>query len=270
MQDLRDGGTNIADQPSCGPRCGITYVYRFIRSEEISDDVDAPYPNGDFFNCSTTISQVHGAIIPQHMMSDQLARNAAAAIGSNVIWKWTEDYTFQSATYNSASRWDNWQGRTGAAATNVAEYNIARFATGSLAILDESNRKIEMPGMRPEEGVVLSVKWIYVWLTWGLLLGTQFVVGVVTVVKGNTVFCKDESFLSTARLLRPLVDRLGDNGSSADGAEIAEMFGNTHMRYGVRRDTGMNRLDILMDSPADGKEGHGGVNGVGWPRGYYE
>lgn len=262
MKLIRAGDINIRDGPTCGSRCGLTYVYRFIRPADILDD-EQPLPYGDFFNCSTTISQVHGAMFPQHMMSDQVAVHAAAAIGSQAIWKWTENYTFQSATYNSASRWDDWEGRKGAAATRLAEYHVGRFAAGSIAILDESNPKIEMPGMRPEEGVIVQIKWTYVWLTWGLLLGTQLLVGVITVIKGNTVFCKDDSFLSTARLLRPLVYRLGENGSCADGAEIAELFGNTHMRYGVRTDSGMNRLDILMDSPGDGK-------GVGWPTGYYE
>jgi len=266
---FRDAGRPLPHQPTCGPRCGMTYVYRFIRPEDVVDP-NAPYPFGDFFNCSTTVSAVHGAIIPQHMMSDQLARNAAAAIGSSSTWRFAENYMFQSTTYNQASPWDNWKGRKGAEASSIAEYHVGRFAAGSLAILDASNPKIEMPGMRPEEGVVLDVKWRYVWISWGLLLGTQLLVGIVTVIKGNAVFCKDDSFLSTARLLQPLVSRLGINGSSADGAEIAALFGNTHMRYGVRREAGVNRLDILMDLPGNAKDAHGGMTGDGWPRGYYE
>lgn len=251
-------------QPTCGSRCGLTLVYRFIREMEL---VRNPLPFGDFFNCKTTISTVQNALQPQHHLADKLAVRIASAAGSNAIWIFDPNFTLQQTSYNSASRWDNWQGLSGKEATERAEYLVGRFAAGTIAMLDNNNPREEIPGQRPWEGVFLRVKWLYVWITFGILLGGQLLIGLVTMIKANTVFCKDSSFLSTARLLRPLVDRMGESGCAATGNEIAELFENTHMRYGVRRDGGYNRLDILMDiTKVEGKF----QGGVGFPRGYYE
>ncbi|KAF8250315.1 hypothetical protein K440DRAFT_659737 [Wilcoxina mikolae CBS 423.85] len=253
----------------CGPRCGLTYVYRFLHNDELNQN---PLPPGDFFNCSTTISTVHNASLQQHILPDPVAVRAASSIGSNSIWTPYPEkkMAYQLDVFSSASPWDNWYNLTGESAAFSAEYNLARFAIGSIAVLDVNNPRIEIPGNRPWIGVFLQVKWRWVWVIIGSLLVSQLLLGIGTVIVANTVFCKDESFLSTARLLRPLMLRLGESGCAATGNEIAGLFGNTHLRYGVRRDAqGRNHLDVLLDTPV--VEEGGWVNkGVGWPRGYYE
>jgi hypothetical protein len=92
------------------------------------------------------------------------------------------------------------------------------------------------------------VNWTYVWLDLGFLLGFHFALAVITVFSANSVFQKDDSELATARLLRPIVDRLGGAGSGASGEEIAASL-NTKMTYGVRSNaTGdVHHLDIGDD-----------------------
>jgi hypothetical protein len=64
--------------------------------------------------------------------------------------------------------------------------------------------------------------------------------------------------------------RLGESGCAATGDEIAGLFGNTHLRYGVRRDAqGRNHLDVLLDTPVV-DEGGRVSKGMGFPKGYYE
>jgi hypothetical protein len=174
----------------------------------------------------------------------------------------------QYSSCNSASRWDDWQGLTGKDAQKVAEFNVGRYAVGAIAVLDSNNPRREAPGQRPWEGVVLKVKWTMVWISLGMLLGGQLVIGLVTMVKANTVFCKDASFLSTARLLRPLVDSMGESGCAASGRRSRICLGiricGTGLEGMVR---GYNRLDILMDIPeSPGRK----FRGIGFRRGYYE
>ncbi|KAF8536250.1 hypothetical protein BDD12DRAFT_851796 [Trichophaea hybrida] len=257
------------NQYLCGPRCGLTYVYRFLHNDELNQN---PLPPGDFFNCSTTISTVYNSSLQQHTLPDSVAVRAAASIGSNAIWTPYPDegMAYQLDVFSSASPWDNWYNLTGESAASSAEYNVARFAIGSIAVLDVNNPRIEITGNLPWIGVFLQVKWQWVWVTLGYLLGSQLLIGIGTVIVANTVFCKDESFLSTARLLRPLMLRLGESGCAATGDEIAGLFGNTHLRYGVRRDAqGRNNLDVLLDTPVV-EEGGRVSKGMGFPKGYYE
>ena len=255
----------------------MVLVYRFLEPEEAQSQ---PMPYGDYYYCESTIRPVEGATEPAHRMSDSVAARAASAIGSNAIWTpYPErDMAYQTSAYNSASRWDNWEGVKGTSATRVAEFLVSRFAIGTVAILDAINPRVEIQGQRPWQGVFLQVKWKMVWMTFGFLLGGQIVVGMTIIIAANTVYCKDSSFLSTARLLRPLVDRLGAAGSAATGDEIAALFHNTHMRYGVRRvPEGTNLLDVLLDDPssASAAAAYDPVSGATvkfkkFPKGYYE
>jgi hypothetical protein len=233
-----------------------------------------PLPPGDFFNCSTTVSTVQNATLQQHTISDSLAERAASSIGSNSVWTPypEEKMAYQSDVFSSASRWGIWGNSTGKDAAIIAEYNVARYAIGSIAILDLLNPRIEIDGERPWVGVFLQVKWRWVWITIGFLLCGQLILGIGTVIVANTVYCKDESFLSTSRLLRPLMVRMEETGSAATGDEIAGLFGNTHLRYGVRKDAnGRNHLDVLLDTPiAVPGSTTRFTQGIGFPKGYYE
>ena len=98
---------------------------------------------------------------------------------------------------------------------------VSRFAIGALATLDNDNPRVELVGNRPWAGVLFKVNWpqlVSEWMNisaWSsltnyslqyLILGgictVQIVLGFIAVLWSNTVFVKDDSYLSTARLLR--------------------------------------------------------------------
>lgn len=75
------------------------------------------------------------------------------------------------------------------------------------------------------------------------------------------MYCKDDSFLGTARLLKAVVDEMGKEGSAATAEQIWNWFGERKMRYGVaggEEGNGEQRLDILMgtheEAPPEGNK----------------
>jgi hypothetical protein len=59
----------------------------------------------------------------------------------------------------------------------------------------------------------------------GLMVGIQGASFVLTTFWANRVLVKDESVFSTARLLRPVLDKLADNGAARSGKEICAVLG---------------------------------------------
>ena len=56
----------------------------------------------------------------------------------------------------------------------------------------------------------------------------------IVILFADKAIIKDTSHLPTARLLRPIVEKLGDKGCLLTGDEIAEQLGNFRVIYGVR------------------------------------
>ncbi|PUU80857.1 hypothetical protein B9Z19DRAFT_1169797 [Tuber borchii] len=209
----------------CGPRCSRIYIFQWV-----DETWDPPSQTGSFFNCTITISQVENAnpLQPFHSMPDQTAEVAAGAIGLD---GYVDDSSRQFVRYTSASTWGS---RLGDSA-QLAESFVAKYAAGVIAAYDYYGPSVEAMGVQSRPGVSLSVNWFYVSLTLGSILGAQLACGLFALYYANSVFCKDDSYLSTARLLRPLVERLGNSGSTSTGLEISRTFPRT-MRYGVRSD----------------------------------
>ena len=103
---------------------------------------------------------------------------------------------------------------------------MGKYAAGVIAAYDYYGPSVEAMGVQSRPGVSLSVNWFYVvclprpkmnkWgflgsdefagmmqsLTLGCILGAQLACGMFVLYSANSVFCKDDSYLSTARLLR--------------------------------------------------------------------
>ncbi|CCX33947.1 Similar to hypothetical protein [Tuber melanosporum Mel28]; acc. no. XP_002836511 [Pyronema omphalodes CBS 100304] len=270
-----------AKKYDCGPRCAYTFVYHFLHGGDIAQN---PQPVGDFLNCTATFTEVFGALIPEHTLHNNVAQRTAAAIGSSADLKYDEDekMIYQYNVVDGNSMYDTWDGlaRNTTFADNPdkpssnrrAAFLISRFAIGSISVLDTSGERVQVKGLAPSVGVRLEVKWNYVYAVLGGLIGAQVLAGIVTLKLSNTVVCKDTSFWSTARLLRPIVARMGETGSAATGAEIADMFHNQNMRYGFRKDSmGRNYLAILLDAPDKDPESETKyVRAEHFPNGWYE
>ncbi|PWW79089.1 hypothetical protein C7212DRAFT_340012 [Tuber magnatum] len=223
----------------CGPRCSPIYIFQWV-----DETWEPPSETGSFFNCTITVSQVQNAnpLQPFHSMPD-LTAEIAGAIGLD---GYIDDSSRQFVRYTSASTW----GQRMTNSTDYAELLVGKYATGVIAAYDIYGPSVEAMGLQSRPGVSLSVNWFYVSLTLGCILGAQFVCGMFVIYSSNSVFCKDDSYLSTARLLRPLVERLGNSGSTSTGLEISQTFTRS-VRYGVRSDFSsgqpIHHLDVGED-----------------------
>jgi hypothetical protein len=112
--------------------------------------------------------------------------------------------------------------------------NLAHFAIGvvSMAALYTSHT-FNVTGLEPHIANELKVDdWNLIWMIMGLILGVQGAAFVLTAFWANRVVVKDESALATARLLRPILDGLGDDGTILSGKEICnELDAGAERRY---------------------------------------
>ena len=105
---------------------------------------------------------------------------------------------------------------------------IARFSIGvvSVASIEFGQNNLTVAGMQPSIGSRLVVDhWVFVWLIVSLLVGIQGAGFVFTACWANRVLVKDQSFLSTARLFKPFIERLENCGTAARGKEICKALG---------------------------------------------
>jgi len=118
---------------------------------------------------------------------------------------------------------------------------MSRFAIGVVAAAAiYPNQTIIQKGLQPQLGNQLNVShWGYLTLILCLLVLVQGLGFVMTAFMSNRVVIKDESAYATARLLRPIMERLGDSGNAAEGDEICEALGDgpdTKLIYTVVKD----------------------------------
>jgi hypothetical protein len=72
----------------------------------LTDENDAPLGDGDFYNCTVSVSKVENTKLPQHELPDATAKRAAASIGMSGFSYEPSNYTkislYQSFLYNNA------------------------------------------------------------------------------------------------------------------------------------------------------------------------
>lgn len=132
--------------------------------------------------------------------------------------------------------------------TDEVGANMAAFALGSLASMATRNPTIQVPGLVPILGFNLSIHWNYVLALCLCIVAAHFIIFATAIYNSRLVVIKDESNISIARLLRPLVEHLGDGGTILDGKELCGVIeGRVGSRvvYGVREGKGEGRvLDV--------------------------
>ena len=115
---------------------------------------------------------------------------------------------------------------------------IAAFSTGVVAVIAQANSVITVPGLQPQKSVTLDIsRWKYVHIILGLTLGLQLLLALLVALLANKVLMRDDSHLSTAALLSPTLQKVGDRGLVANGKEIASMFSSgTTLTYKSSRE----------------------------------
>lgn len=117
--------------------------------------------------------------------------------------------------------------------------NMAEFAIGSLSTLAKQNPRVQLQGTVPYLGTKLEVFWIY---ASALLIGiaaVHFILFLLVVYASRVVIIRDDSNLSTARLLRSVTTPLGTSGTLLDGKQASQALApsaTSGLVYGPKQD----------------------------------
>ncbi|OQU98476.1 hypothetical protein CLAIMM_04261 [Cladophialophora immunda] len=237
----------------CGPRC--LQIYALQSADNITDSVPKPR----FWTCYSNVSHVDNADLyidpDQYQIADTQAQILAGAIG----WSGSvmaardnstaalEESNLQFVQYPVSSQWSP----PGNYTADDMALLVSKFTAGAIAAIDTNGPRRNVTGFGPAPAQVLNVQWRYAGSILGAIPVAQGLVLLAVILLADKAIIKDTSHLAMARLLRPVVDKLGDTGCLLTGDEIAERLGNLRVIYGVR-------------DPDDGVHGHGlGVTGTG-------
>lgn len=283
IDDVATGATTwLANATSdCGDRC--IQLYALQTADNITNDV--PFPR--FWACESNVSHVDGIDLyinpQQYQIPDVQASILAGAIGwSGVVTNagaGAPESNLQMFRYPVDSQWSP----PGSVSETEMAMLVMKFTAGAISALDENGPRLNVTGYGPAPAQIIRVRWRYAGAILGGIPLAQGLVLCFVVAFANKAIIKDTSHLSTARLLRPIVDKLGDQGCLLTGDEIAERLGNFQVVYGVRdpgglggglgtgfvggEDGSVRHLDILEESEGLGLR-RGRMPG-GWYDGLY-
>lgn len=146
---------------------------------------EASESNSWYYRCNVSFSPVINAARKEHEMGINITSLASSAIalqgyGASSLGSSNSSQQFQS--YPAESTYGDPQGGS---ADGMGKL-MAAFAAGTVAFAAQANAGIEVPGLRPETGVVLDIpKWRNVHLILGLTIGIQLVLGVGIAILSN-------------------------------------------------------------------------------------
>ncbi|KIX94982.1 uncharacterized protein Z520_09292 [Fonsecaea multimorphosa CBS 102226] len=255
---------------TCGPRCTEVMALQSANGDTI--------PQAAFFKCQSRISEVqgiqeylnNGEPAASYEMPNQQAKIIAGAIGWSGF-NYTPDDMYQYVRYNTET-W--WSPNVPANATMISE-RIMEFGIEAVAAIDYNGPRRNVLGWYAVPSQKVTVQWRWAASILGLLPFFQLVALIGVISWANSAIIRDDSFLGTARLLRPIVEKLGDNGCLLTGKEIAEELAELRVKYGWREPgpdfAFRNEIDgdvIRHVDILDEREGFGGQGPM--PAGRYD
>ncbi|KAL2431934.1 hypothetical protein ABEF95_002191 [Exophiala dermatitidis] len=218
---------------TCGPRCTQVLALQSANGGTI--------PKPSFYSCRNTISPVQGierylfnnsnptVSAETFQMPDEQARIIAGAIGWTGF-NYTPGDSYQYARYAPESWWSpDSPADTGTIARRIMEFSIE-----AVAAMDYNGPRTNVSGWSPVPAQEVDVQWRWSATILAIIPAVQLVALVCVIAWGNAAIIRDDSCLSTARLLRPVVDHLANRGCLLTGHEIAEQLASLNVRYGWR------------------------------------
>jgi hypothetical protein len=177
-----------------------------------------------WYECNMTIGDTENALLPEHHIGSALSKMGAAAIAlqGHAVDLAQNKTGQQYQTYPATSVY----GFPKDGSIDNMGMTIARFSVGVVATAAQWNPNHTVAGDLPNTGSALDVHWDFIAVILGLTCGLQLVLFILCSVVANMVIVKDDSHIATARLLRPIVERLGPMGTYADGKEICKLLSN--------------------------------------------
>jgi hypothetical protein len=214
---------------TCGPRC--TEIMALQTAAMDSSLISYP----SFFKCTNTISEVSGIseyVQPGqteslYQMPDTQAKIMAGAIGWTGF-NHTPGDPYQYVRYSL----DTWWSPIQLATVDTVARRIMEFSAEGIAAMDFNGPRKNVAGYYPVPAQNVSVEWQWAGAILGAIPFIQLL-GLLCIIKwANQAIIKDPSPLSTARLLRPIVDKLGVKGCLLTGEEISKELSHLRVKYG--------------------------------------
>jgi hypothetical protein len=141
------------------------------------------------------------------------------------------------------------------------------FSIEAVAAFDYNGPKRNVTGWYPSPAQNVMVEWRWSAAILGVIPVIQLAALCCVIAWANTAIIRDASCLSTARLLRPIVDKLGEKGCLLSGKEIAAELSELRVKYGWREPGPdfqfrneidpyiVRHVDILQESEGFGSQG---------------
>ena len=255
---------------TCGSRCTEMFALQSANNETITPPA--------FFSCKNTVSPVHGIEgyvqkgqnASLYQLRDEQARIIAGAIGWTGF-NYTPGDPLQYVRYSI----DSWWSPNKPATADVTAAHIMEFSAEAIAAFDYNGPRQVVAGWYPATAQTVNVLWRSAGAILGAIPFLQLLVLLCVVRYANEAIIKDASCMTTARLLRPLVEKLGTHGCLLTGREVAEEFPDMRLKYGYREPLSdlqfHNKIDSDVVRHVDLIEEHEGLGIQGaMPPGRYD
>ena len=120
---------------------------------------------------------------------------------------------------------------------------MAEFAIGSISQMAVFNPPVHIEGLIPYLGTHLEIKWKWVFALFAGVIAVHFLLYVSAILAVRNVVVTSDSFLANARLLRRLLEPLGEGGSYLEGKELSHVvqqrLGMNGVIYGPKAAVGV-------------------------------
>ena len=217
----------LATLQTCGPRCIVLFALR---------DMDRD-PNHEItiFQCRITISLVFNVKNPVHVLSDSIARTAAASIALSGRWRLREGFLDwrQFQLYQDGAAW--------ATTLNDSPEDVgarmAEFAASTLATMARQNPSTNITGSLPTLGYQTDVEWKSTIALTVSIAAAHLLMVVLTLLLARAIIVVDDDYLVRVMLLKGLMgtESDGDELQLLPGAEIARESEHSTGAEGLER-----------------------------------
>lgn len=208
----------------CGPRCAHLWA--------LQSSIDTPgREKPRFWKCTNTVSQVFNAELQHNdtvfQISDHLAQIMAGAIGFSGVS--IQGLPYQRVLYPDGNAFAP---SNSDSTPHLMESTVMWFSAGAFAAMDAFGPRIKVHSQQqPIAAQVLDVNWKYAALVLGIPPFAQALVLMATIIYGNKIVVGSGSTLFTARLLRPVLDRVNGDGSLTSEKQDVDRSNDCRIKY---------------------------------------
>lgn len=241
----------------CGPRCTNFTVFQSKDNAPVADG-EKKLVDDLLFYCNSTLGTVKGGDtefsnlrdVDREAMfgTDQFARIAAGSIA----WTGTYYTGWEGISYRSYVKGSKYS-PSEPLTKDFTEDLLSRFTIGAIAGFDDHGVWHEIPNQncRPIQGSILDVDWYWIFGLLGGIIVIQLGGQIALLIFANKTIIRDDSFISLAMLLRPVVNRIGREGMNMTGDEIKRhpklLFKRIRYDYREGKDGEPNQVDIFFE-----------------------